>query len=53
MLFSYDIADVWNRYAIENENKVFIKLILKSELKETAIRYLDSKGINSSFVFCE
>ena len=53
MDFRYDVAEVWAPYENEKKKKVFIKLILNEELKDTAANYLEAKGVTEQFVYPE
>jgi len=53
MDFRYDLADVWASYENKNGKRVFIKLILKDELKNSAVKYLESQGVTEDSVYPE
>jgi hypothetical protein len=53
MDFRYDLADLWAPYENENKKKVFIKLILNENLKNSASEYLKKKGVTEDLVYPE
>lgn len=53
MDFRYDVADIWADYEDRNNKRVFIKLILNEDLKNSAAKYLESQGITEDFVYPE
>ena len=53
MDFRYDLADIWARYENENKKRVFIKLILNEDLKNSAAKYLESQGVKEDSVYPE
>ena len=53
MDFRYDVADVWAGYESKNNKRVFIKLILNEDLKNSAAEYLESNGFSEEFVYPE
>lgn len=53
MDYRYDVADVWAGFENHNKKRVFIKLILKEDLKGEASKYLDKREITESYVYPE
>lgn len=53
MDFRHDLADVWAPHENENKKRVFIKLILSEDLKNSAVKYLESQGVTEDFVYPE
>jgi hypothetical protein len=53
MDFSYDVADIWANYENQNNKRVFIKLILNEDLKNSAVKYLESQGVTEDLVYPE
>ena len=53
MDFRYDLADVWATYEDKNKKRVFIKLILSENLKNSAVKYLESQGVTEDSVYPE
>ena len=53
MDFRYDLADIWARYENKNKKRVFIKLILNEDLKDSAVKYLESQGVKEDSVYPE
>ena len=53
MDFRYDVADIWASYENQNDRRVFIKLILNEELKNSAVKYLESRGVTEDVVYPE
>ncbi len=53
MDFRYDVADIWASYENQNNKRVFIKLILNEELKNSAVKYLESQGVTEDLVYPE
>lgn len=53
MDFRYDLADVWASYEDKNKKRVFIKLILREDLKNSAVKYLESQCIREDLVYPE
>ena len=53
MDFRYDLADVWASYEEKNEKRVFIKLILRENLKRGAVKYLESQNVTENSVYPE
>ncbi len=51
MDFRHDLADIWAPH--ENEKRVFIKLILSEDLKNSAVKYLESQGATEDFAYPE
>ena len=53
MDFRYDVADIWASYENQNDKRVFIKLILNEDLKNSAVKYLESQGVTEDSVYPE
>ena len=53
MDFRDDLADVWASYENKNKKRVFIKLILNEDLKNSAVKYLESQGVKEDSVYPE
>lgn len=53
MDFRYDVADIWAAYENQNNKRVFIKLILNENLKNSSAEYLEKRGVNEEFVYPE
>ena len=51
MDFRYDLADVWTSYENKNKKRVFIKLILREDLKSGAVKHLESQGVTEDSVY--
>ena len=53
MDFRYDVADIWAGYEKQYSKRVFIKLTLNENLKESAAKYLDTEGVTDDHVYPE
>ncbi len=53
MDYSKDLAEHWCAYERDNKKKVFIKLIIKNEIKQEIAEYLEKHGINEKFIYPE
>jgi hypothetical protein len=51
--FRYDVAEMWAGYERQNNKRVFVKLILKENLKLDAAKYLQSKNVSEDAVYPE
>lgn len=53
MDFRYDVADIWASFENKNKKRVFIKLILREDLKADAVKFLASQNITDDVVYPE
>ncbi len=51
MDYRYDLATIWANHETESGEKVFVRLILKDNLKIEAAKYLETKGITEEFIY--
>jgi hypothetical protein len=53
MDFRYDLAEVWAGYEEKNEKRIYIKLILRADIKKGAAKYLESQNVIENSVYPE
>lgn len=51
MDYRYDVADIWAGYETQHNKRVFIKLIIKEDIKEAAAKYLEKNNVTEDHVY--
>ena len=51
--FRYDVADVWVIVERQRKKRIFVKLIIREDIKDALAQYLESKGVSEDNVYAE
>ena len=51
MDYRHDLATIWANYELETQKKVFLKVIIKEDIKPEITQYLESNGISEDIVY--